>query len=336
MYFDGHSDLRPDFRLHRTTIAALVQQLWSHDHQGWGKHVDTLVFLFWLASGTSYRVVARAFDMPRSTVCDVVHRVEEKTLALRRRLIRFPPLDDLTEVSGHFQQLSGSAFFRKVVGSIDGCHIRIKPPRENSECYFNRKLFYSIQLQAVSDHQGRFLDIFVGYPGSVHDSRVLRNSPLYNERLYPPNGFAIIGDGGYPCLSRPITLLTPFREPVRSPVEARYNRHHSRARAVIERAFGVMKARWRAIFFKALEVKPTFAVQVIACCAVLHNLCLHHGDIVEPAEDPEPDEAVHHHQDHGQQQEDHGQQSGEPLRAAMAAALSAPRVRAQALLDHDY
>ena len=332
MYFDGHSDLRRDFRLHRTTISALADLLWVEDHQGWGKHLEALVFLFWLASGTSYRVVARAFDIPRSTVCDIIHRVTEKILTLRRRLIKFPQMEDLAGIAAGFQQLAGSASFQKVVGSIDGCHVRIKPPAEHAACYHNRKLFHSIQFQAVCDHRGRFMDIFAGYPGSVHDSRVLRNSPLYTEQLYPPAGFVILGDGGYPCLSQPITLLTPYRQPVRSPVEARYNQHHSRARSVIERAFGVMKARWRAIFFKALEVRPTFAVKVIACCTILHNLCLHHGDLFEPAEVQEPEVEAVLLQDQG----DQGQQSGEPLRAALAAALSAPRARPQCLLDHDY
>ncbi|XP_029964615.1 putative nuclease HARBI1 [Salarias fasciatus] len=331
MYFDGHSELRPDFRLHRTTISALTDLLWPRDHQGWGRHLDTLVFLFWLASGTSYRVVARAFDIPRSTVCDVAHRVADQILSIRRRLISFPPAEELEDISTGFQQLGGCASFQRVVGAIDGCHVRITPPAEHAECYLNRKLFHSVQFQAVTDHQGRFLDIFVGYPGSVHDSRVLRNSPIYMEQLYPPAGFVLLGDGGYPCLSRPITILTPYRQPVRNPVEARFNRHHSRARSVVERAFGIMKARWRAIFFKALEVQPTFAVKVIACCAVLHNLCLRHGDLLEPEPVQEPEtEAVHHEQDN------QGQQSGESLRAAMAAALSAPRERHQALRDHDY
>ncbi|XP_041842232.1 uncharacterized protein LOC121640497 isoform X2 [Melanotaenia boesemani] len=160
MYFDGHSDLRPDFRLNRDTISGLIGQLWATDHHDWAKHLDTLVFLFWLASGTSYRVVARAFDMPKATVCDVVHRVAETILALRRRVINFPSLDGLAEVSAGFQKLGGSAAFRKVVGGIDGCHVRIKPPGdvggidgchvrikppgENAECYFNRKLFHSV------------------------------------------------------------------------------------------------------------------------------------------------------------------------------------------------
>ena len=31
----------------------------------------------------------------------------------------------------------------------------------------------------MCDDNLRFLDVFAGYPGSVHDARVFRNSPLY-------------------------------------------------------------------------------------------------------------------------------------------------------------
>lgn len=69
-----------------------------------------------------------------------------------------------------------------------------------AQCYFNWKLYYSIQLKGICDHTGRFLDVLVGYPGSVHDSRVLKNSPVYTRGLYPPSGFFLLGAGGYPYL----------------------------------------------------------------------------------------------------------------------------------------
>ncbi len=185
-----------------------------------------------------------------------------------------------------FAQLAGSPAFRRAVGAIDGCHIRMKPPANNSHCYYNRKRFHSIQLQAITDHRGKFIDIFVGYPWSVHDARVLRNSPVYAGSLYSPPGKCILRDSGYPCLSTPICLITPYREPVQNPVQAHFNSKHSRAWNIIERTFGMMKTHWHSIFFKALEISPAFVPEVVACCAVLQNLALLNGDIVE-AEDEE-------------------------------------------------
>ncbi len=116
----------------------------------------------------------------------------------------------------------------------------------------------------------------------MHDARVLRNSPVYTGGLYPPACKCIVGDGGYPCLSAPICLITPYREPVQNPLQARFNSKHSHARNIVERAFGMMKTRWRSVFFKAMEVSPSFVPEVIACCAVLHNIALQNGDIIEP------------------------------------------------------
>ena len=115
--------------------------------------------------------------------------------------------DNLQHIGAGFARLAGSPAFARVVGSIDGCHVRIKPIGADAQDYFNRKLFHSIQLQAVCDHECQFLDIFVGYPGSVHDSRVLKNSPLYVQSLYQPEGYCILGDGGYPCMSWPFFLF---------------------------------------------------------------------------------------------------------------------------------
>jgi hypothetical protein len=79
--------------------------------------------------------------------------------------------------------------------------------------------------------------------------------------------------------------LTPYKEPVIGRVQQRFNYRQSKARSVIERAFGMMKTRWRSTLFRALEVKPTFAPQVIASCAFLHNVCLNNGDTLDPDED---------------------------------------------------
>ncbi|XP_033840179.1 putative nuclease HARBI1 [Periophthalmus magnuspinnatus] len=295
---------------------------------GWGAELEVLVFLFWLASGTSYRVVSRVFGIPRSTVHRIVHRVTGEVVALRHKVIHPPTNDDFEAVTRGFARLARHRAFRRTAGAIDGCHVRIRPPSgPDGQSYRNRKLFPSIILQAVCGHQGRFIDTYVGWPGSVHDARVLRYSPLYQRGLYPPPGHFILADGGYPCLQRPLPLITPYKWPVQGVGAQRFNFHHSKARSVIERAFGMMKRRFRAIFFHALEVHHTFAPHVITACAVLHNICLGAGDTV-PLED-EPQENVVEDEGSNEVEAVAGAQWRPQLCAEVSALEEVP-------MDHDY
>ena len=36
-------------------------------------------------------------------------------------------------------------------------------------------------LQCVVDHEMKFTNVYTGWPGCLHDARVLRNSALYRE-----------------------------------------------------------------------------------------------------------------------------------------------------------
>jgi len=63
-----------------------------------------------------------------------------------------------------------------VIGSIDGSHICIDKPSEDPVAYINRKHYFSVHMQGVVNDEKKFIDIFMGYPGSVHDARVFANS----------------------------------------------------------------------------------------------------------------------------------------------------------------
>ena len=63
--------------------------------------------------------------------------------------------------------------------AIDCTHIKIlAPPNEHKADYFSRKQCYTINTQAVIGGNLRFLDIANGFPGSLHDARVLENTSL--------------------------------------------------------------------------------------------------------------------------------------------------------------
>ena len=89
--------------------------------------------------------------------------------------------------------------------------------------YYNRKGWYSVLVQAVVDYRYCFLDIYAGWPGSVHDARVLVHSSFYKKadagQLLSPvnktiNGVNIpvyvIGDSAYPMLP---WLMKSFNQP---------------------------------------------------------------------------------------------------------------------------
>ncbi|KAL3999235.1 nuclease HARBI1 [Sarotherodon galilaeus] len=230
--FFSQEDPRPDFRLSRESLAVLLNLLNQDRRHGWGATIEILVFLFWLASGASYRVVSRMFGMPRSTVHYIVHRVTKEVLAIRYQAIHLPTTpEDLEVVSRGFAGLARHRAFMKA---------------------------------AVCDHRGRFIDTYVGWPG-----------PLYSQSVYPPPGHFILADGGYPCLQRPLPLITPYKRPVQGVGAQCFNSHHSRARSIIERAFGMMKNRFRAIFLQALEVHHTFVSHVTPYYTACMPMTLH-------------------------------------------------------------
>ena len=67
------------------------------------------------------------------------------------------------------------------VGAIDGSHTPIVSPQDHLADYYNRKSWHSIILQAVVNHELRFWNINVGWPGRVHDARVFGNSALFQK-----------------------------------------------------------------------------------------------------------------------------------------------------------
>ena len=99
-----------------------------------------------------------------------------------------------------------------MVGAIDGSPIALKtvPVGEGIE-YFNRKQDYSFVIQGVADASFKFLDVSTGYPGRIHDARILRLSKLQREIdqgtwLNGPSkriggseiGPLLVGDSAYP------------------------------------------------------------------------------------------------------------------------------------------
>ena len=187
-------------------------------------------------------------------------------------------------------------------GAIDGSHIPIIAPHEFHTDYFNREGFHSIIIQAMVDHLYRFTDIYVGWPGKAHDARVFANSALYHKGqsgalfCHAPRKriqgidmpVVVLGDAAYPLLP---WLMKPFVHNCSLTVDQEYfNYRHSKARMVVENAFGRLKGRWRCLLTRNNTMLENMIDVVTACCT-LHNICEVHNetfdeDWLQDAEEP--------------------------------------------------
>ena len=110
----------------------------------------------------------------------------------------------------------------------------------------------------------------------MHDSRVLRHSSLYqkaeaNQILTKPEDIIgnlrvrplLLGDGGYPLST---WLMKPYNfTPALTNTEKKFNKKLSSSRVIVERAFGICKARWRCLL-KRLDNKVENVSNVIIAC----------------------------------------------------------------------
>ena len=143
-------------------------------------------------------------------------------------------------------------------------------------------------IQAVVDYKYQFLNVYTGWPGSVHDARVFAHSTLYqlgtDKKLLPDMRKVIegtevspyiIGDSAYPLLT---WLMKPFPHNSSLTTEQRqYNYRICRARIVVKNCFGRLKTRWRRLL-KRLDADVDNIPNIITACCVLHNMCEVHGE----------------------------------------------------------
>ena len=141
-------------------------------------------------------------------------------------------------------------------------------------------MFFLLNVQAICDSRGLFMDVDCRWPGSVHDAKVFANSsinsklqsgtlPVTYQLLVPGHtkvGSYLIGDAAYP--------LTPHcmkeYEACNTNAQVVFNNMLHSARNPIECAFGRLKARWgfltRKIDLK-LDLVPAaiYAISSTSC-----------------------------------------------------------------------
>lgn len=91
--------------------------------------------------------------------------------------------------------------------------------------FLDNMYIHVIYFAGSIDHQMKFTNIYAGWPGCVHDARVLRNSTLYTEaeagNLVLVDHY-ILADSAYPLRN---WLITPFKNLGNlTPQQVRFNK----------------------------------------------------------------------------------------------------------------
>ena len=176
------------------------------------------------------------------------------------------------------------------LGALDGSHINIKPPLGSETDYYNYKKFYSVILLAMVNSDLAFTYVNIGAPGRCNDSSVYSRSTLpdviknsvYEDYYTMINGVKVrshmVADSAF-ALDK--TVIKPFPEhPDMSRQERVFNYRLSIGRSSIERAFGMLKNRFR-LLHKRMEFDLNNSINIIKAAAILHNLCVLSGDSCE-------------------------------------------------------
>ena len=263
------------------------------------------ITLYYLSSTAEYRTIANLFGVSPSFVCNCVREVFQAILdTMKTSFIFLPKGEELDEIVNVYKEKWG---FPMCGGAIDGTHIPIIAPTENHADYINRKGYHSIVMQAVVDSGYLFRDVVGGWPGSVHDARVLSNSHLYqlgNEGKLFSGGISedingtiinplLLGDPAYPLLP---WMMKPYPEtPDISPSHKNFNFRLSRARMTVENTFGRWKGRFRR-FLKKVDMHVSNVTLAVAASCILHNLCeISHEEILDEwLVDVRPSDAAGH------------------------------------------
>lgn len=148
-------------------------------------------------------------------------------------------------------------------------------------------LTFILVLLGIADANVRFISLDFGSPGSQSEGGTFKDGKLKDtckSDIFSP-AFELHNCGislpyfslGDDAFALDVILMKPF--PHRSAMgdEKIFNYRLSRARRIVENAFGLLCAKFR-VLLKTLELDVSNAMQVVRACLALHNFLLTRKD----------------------------------------------------------
>ncbi|XP_070395530.1 putative nuclease HARBI1 [Dermacentor albipictus] len=276
---DNH--FRRDFRLSKGTVRLLYEELAVEleAERATGLSVERKVWCALRFFATrSFEASVRSEETTRvspSTVSECVRRVAEAAVnaGARNKWVHFPKTAE--ENTAVKEGLLRRGVIPGVIGCVDCSLVAIVAPKgERKAAFMCRKGCYVLNCMFVNLRLGHE-DLGLGPTATGVIPRRFR---LVDDMAAPAVSSGAHRDSGYPLEP---WLLTPVpgHPPVQT-AEGQYNTAHATMRSVVERCIGFLKTRFCGLQRnRTLLYDPERAANIVAACAVLHNLRLSEGDI---------------------------------------------------------
>lgn len=244
--------------------------------------IKLAITLRYLASGDSYHSLMYGFRVAHNTISKVIIQVCEAIIAeYAEEMVPCPTTtEQWKEVSKVF---SNRWNFHHCLGALDGKHIKMRCPSGGGSLYYNYKGFHSVIMMALVDANYRFIWVDVGSNGCAGDAQVFNcgqlkeaieteslnfppPEPLPNDDKEMP--YFIIGDDAF-ALKR--WMMKPFSLKNMSRDQRIFNYRLSRARRIVENAFGILAHRFRCLL-TTMQQKPKNVATIALTCVIIHNM----------------------------------------------------------------
>jgi hypothetical protein len=138
--------------------------------------------IFKLAQGAKFLPIAKFFAIGKFMIFLVLHEFVDVIIFKYKFLISWHRGEAMKLVVDEFQTWCG---LPNVQGAIDDIHISIvKPFAYPNNYYYRKSNGYSVVAQVVVNCKKILIDVFVGFPKSVNDLKVLCKFSFYRIAQY--------------------------------------------------------------------------------------------------------------------------------------------------------
>ena len=245
------------------------------------------VTLRYLVTGDAQVTIATSFRLSPTTVGRIIRETCQCLYDVIEKEYLKPP-NTKREWDDISKEFFKSWNFPNCLGAIDGKHVVIQAPARSGSLYFNYKKTFSIVLLAICNAKYEFTLVSVGSAGRQSDGGVYNSSSICqaidNNLLdFPPPQvlpnshdseklpFVFVADEAFAMKTNMMRPYPRRKELDRS--ETIFNYRLSRARRVIENAFGILASRFR-VFRRPIIANTDNVKKITKDHNSLHNFLM--------------------------------------------------------------